>query len=98
MTISGKQLIGNTLSAKGGQTFLALNPRSGQTLTTTFHNATQEEVDQAVRLAENAFLPFTQISRSDRAIFLDRIAVEIMDLGDSLIERCMSETALPAPY
>jgi alpha-ketoglutaric semialdehyde dehydrogenase len=84
-----------TLSQPGASTFTAFNPATGEALPNIFTEATDEEVDQAVRQAEEAFLGYRQKSGSERAAFLERIAEEIMALGDELISVCTQETGLP---
>ncbi len=96
MQISGAQLIGNKKSKEGSQTFHAVNPATGDILEVDFHEATPAEVDEAVKLAKAAFESYKNISNQERASFLDKIADNIMSLGDALIERCQQETALPA--
>lgn len=95
MQISGAQLIGNKKSNQGSQVFHAVNPVTGDILEVDFHEATPAEVDEAVQLARTAFETYKNISNHDRAAFLDKIADNIMALGDTLIERCQKETALP---
>ena len=96
MTLNGEQYIGKSRSSGSDRTFLAFNPKTGGPLPVTFREATMEEVDAAVKLAESAFQVYVDKSRADRAAFLESIAEALMDMGDLLIERCMLETALPA--
>lgn len=95
MHLTGQQLIGNTLSQTGNQTFTAYSPVTGQPLETAFYEATADEVDRAVQLANRAFSIYRKKSPAERAAFLERIADEIMALGDELLTRCALETALP---
>lgn len=95
MTITGQQLIGNNLSASNDNFFSAVDPKTGKELPEAFYEATAEEVDQAVRLAEKAFESYRKKQPTEIATFLDQIAEEIMALGDTLIDRAMQETALP---
>jgi len=95
MQLHGQHILGPATSAKGEATFQAINPATGQTLETTFHEATQAEVDQAMRLAEAAFDPLRATSAEQRADLLDAIADQIMALGDALLERTSAETGLP---
>ncbi|MBX2840195.1 MAG: aldehyde dehydrogenase (NADP(+)) [Flammeovirgaceae bacterium] len=95
MQIEGKQLIGNENSAKSGMSFFAKNPKDNANLDVEFNEASKAEIDAAVNLAQKAFEIYKGKSASEKADFLDRIAEEILALGDTLIERCMLETALP---
>ena len=93
--ISGKQLIGKNQSNKGKTTFFALNPSTGEPLNAVFCEATDEEIAEATELAEQAFDIYRQKSDVERAIFLETIADEILNLGDILIQTAQAETALP---
>ncbi len=95
MELRGSQYIGQIHVAGNDETFTATNPASGEVLPVEFHEATADEVDQAVRLAEEAFPVYAAKSPEQRAVFLEKIAEEIMELGDDLIQRCHEETALP---
>ena len=95
MSLSGNQIIGNQLSAKGTNKFSAINPTSGVALVPEFTEATSEEIEKAFEKADEAFETFQEVTRSRRADFLDRISDEILALGDELVERAMQETGLP---
>jgi len=55
MPLHGKNFIGQSLSAEGKSTFAAINPATGAPLDTSFHNATQSEIERALELAATAF-------------------------------------------
>ena len=93
--ITGKNYIGNTLSAKGDKTYKTFNPQSNQENESVFIEATTEEIDTAVLLAKSAYKKFSKVSGMQRAIFLDAIADEILALDDELIQTYCSETGLP---
>jgi len=93
--ITGKNYIGNQLSAKGSIIRKTFNPKLNIENEHNFHEATLEEVDEAVALAHNAFKEYRNISGTKRAEFLNTIADEIMALGNDLIQVYMSETGLP---
>lgn len=95
MSITGKNIIGNTLSAIGTQTFKGINPSNSAALEGVFYEATKQEVDKAVQLAEAAFQEYRTVSGAERADFLETIAEEILALGDELLNRCHEETGLP---
>ncbi|MBC7922986.1 MAG: aldehyde dehydrogenase (NADP(+)) [Ferruginibacter sp.] len=96
MQLTGSQLIGNQLSKQGSKTFTGFRADSGEALPTVFHEATAEEVDGAVELANEAFETYRKKSGAEKAVFLERIAEEILALGDELIGTASEETALPA--
>ena len=95
MELTGKNLIGNRETGKGGNFFYAKNPATQTELETGFSEATTDEVGEAVLLAKKAFQLYKSKSNLERAIFLEAIAGNISGLGSQLIERCMAETALP---
>ncbi|SFZ92023.1 NADP-dependent aldehyde dehydrogenase [Flaviramulus basaltis] len=95
MNLTGQNFIAGKSSGQGTETFVAINPSSGTELQTYFHEATSEEINEAVTKANEAFLVYGKKSGKEKADFLDAIAEEILNLGDSLIERCCAETGLP---
>ncbi len=95
MKITGKQLIGNTLSQAGNQSFTGFNPATGEPLLPVFYEADPAEIDQAAVLAEQAFQTYRKTGGADKALFLDAIAEEILALDSELIETACLETALP---
>ena len=60
-----------------------------------YTEATPDEIAQAIREAEAAFVRYRKQSGAAKAAFLDRIALEIMALDDALIQCCRAETGLP---
>jgi NADP-dependent aldehyde dehydrogenase len=94
-TLSGHNFIGNRASSEGMITFHSVNPVTGERGKTTFYEATKGEVDRAAIKADAIFSEYKAISNEDRATFLETIADEILNLGDELVNVCMSETALP---
>ncbi|MAE64884.1 MAG: aldehyde dehydrogenase (NADP(+)) [Phycisphaeraceae bacterium] len=96
MPLHGKNIIGNTTSALGSDTVQAINPASGARIDPPFHDATQEEIDDALRRADEAFSRRPE-DPARTVDLLQRAADGIEALGDELIERCGAETGLPAP-
>lgn len=95
MNITGEQLIGNSTSREGSRTFTGVNPETGSTLEPTFVDATADEIARALDLAADAHPTLKSVELEARARFLERIADEIEDLGNELLERASAETALP---
>ena len=95
MTISGKQIIGSQISARGISKFSAINPVNGETLNPEFTEATAEEIEKAFEMADEAFEALQEVTRNRRADFLDAIAKEILALDIDLVKRAMEETGLP---
>lgn len=96
MKLTGANLIGKEESTRGSVTFQAINPANQSKIEVSFNEATEAEIDQAVLKAVHAFSDYRQKSPEEIASFLENIAEEILATGDTLIERCMTETALPA--
>ena len=96
MHLEGKNLIGNTTSATGTEKLHGINPVDGKALEPAYTYATETELDTAVKLAEEAFKTYKTKTGAEKATFLEQIAVEIEALGDTLINRYVAESALPA--
>ena len=95
MKLTGEQLIGSTFSKKGSKRFKAVNPAKGEPLEPFYYEAAVDEVERAFGLAQEAFWIYRRKPPAQKAVFLERIAEEILALGEVLIQRCMAETALP---
>ena len=95
MSFHGKNFIGTRLSALGKKTYSGFDPKGGKPLDVPFHQATDEELDEALNLAADAALALRQTSADTIANFLRSIASEIEALGDQLIEQASLESGLP---
>ena len=93
--ITGKNYIGNALSAKGNIKYKTFNPKLNIENEHTFTEATSTEIEMACVLAEQAFQRLKSYSGKDKAQFLNAIADEILALDDELIQTYCSETGLP---
>ena len=93
--ISGKNIIGNKLSKQGDVTYKTFNPKTNRETDFTFYEATSVEINEAVELASEAYKVYKDISGSEKANFLEAIALEIEALGDELIETYCKESGLP---
>ena len=77
-------------------TFRATDPATGESLTPDFHNASVDEIDRAMELADRVFDEYRASLPEKIAGFLDAIAEEIEQLGDAAgSSRAHRETALP---
>ena len=88
-------MVGYDLGSDATESFFAISPLDGKRLEPAFHAANLAEVEEAMRLAEAAFGVYRETTGKERAGFLERVADEIMALGDALIERANLETGLP---
>ncbi len=93
--LHGENLVGRSLSSEGESLFRAVNPATLEELEPDFHEATPDEIDRALLLAADAFRADRKLAPEKRAGLLEAIAQEIESLGDHLVERVCSETALP---
>jgi NADP-dependent aldehyde dehydrogenase len=96
MTITGKNLIAGQWTGDTTHGFTAFNAYSHEAMSTTFADATETEVNNAINSANKAFSSYSQLSAEKRAKFLRTIGDQIMALGDELIETACAETGLPA--
>ena len=95
MKLHGQNFTGDELSAGAGEIFHAISPLDNRPLDPAFHTATEEEIHSAMELAQAACDGYRDRTNEERAIFLERIADEIMALGHDLITRAHLETGLP---
>jgi NADP-dependent aldehyde dehydrogenase len=93
--ITGKNYIGNQLSAEGSTTYRTFNPQLNIENESVFVEATANEINNAVALASEAYKEFVKTSGTKKAAFLNTIADEILALDDLLIKTYCSETGLP---
>lgn len=93
--ITGKNYIGNKLSASGLISHKTINPKLNTENSTPFFEATPEEIEEAVLLASEAFKTFRKIPGKKRAAFLNTIADEILALDQALIDCYTTESGLP---
>lgn len=95
MTLQGQSLIGGQ-AVRGSQgQQQAINPATGETLLPAFGGASLADLERACALADKAFDVYREVTLEQRAALLEKIADNIMALGDELIERCMAESGLP---
>ncbi len=92
--ISGQNLIAGQWSAQGNETFASVNPRTKAEGSIPHFNATDGEIDLAVRQATRAFKTMRLFTAEARAAFLEAAADEIEKLDAELIETSDAETGL----
>jgi NADP-dependent aldehyde dehydrogenase len=95
MQLSGLNLVAGKWVGAGQNTFSNSNPATGEKLAPDFREASDQEVERAATEAGAAFEIFQHTTPEQRSNFLRRIAEEINNLGDELIQRAKAETALP---
>lgn len=95
--ISGQNLVGGRWSAQGYEAFTSVDPRTKAASSVQFLNATDDEIDLAVREAARAFKTMRLAPAAVRAAFLESVADEIEKLGAELIKMADAETGLGQP-
>jgi alpha-ketoglutaric semialdehyde dehydrogenase len=95
MQLTGEMLIGGRAVRGVVATMRAVNPATGAAMEPAFGGGSAKDVAAACELAEAAFDAYRAVSLEERARFLEAIAQGILDLGDVLVERVMSESGLP---
>ena len=95
MNLHGKSLIAGRLSAGTGATTRAVSPLDGTPLEPPVCLAGPADADAALEQAEAAFAAYRAVTGAGRAAFLEKIADEVLALGDELIARAYRETGLP---
>ncbi len=88
-------LIAGREAANAGGEFRAVNPATGQNMEPAFISATRDDVDRAVRAAQEAFLVWRKRSAPERARLLRAIADGLDAAAAELVDRAQQETALP---
>lgn len=95
MSLTGKLLLGAHAATGADKPIYAVNPANGQMMDPGFPGASHEQMERACALAAAAFDIYRELPLDTRARFLERIAENILGLGDELIDRCMAESGLP---
>lgn len=93
--ITGKNYIGNKLSALGTISHKTINPKLNIENPTEFIEATSQEIEEAAQLAFEAFKAYRKVSGKEKASFLNAIADEILALDQELIDAYTTESGLP---
>ncbi|MBU9366062.1 aldehyde dehydrogenase (NADP(+)) [Burkholderia multivorans] len=94
MQITGNLLIGRQSIFGRNGSIKAIDASTGMAIEPSFGGATMDDLDRACALAWAAFDTYRETTPEVRATFLDAIAQNILDLGDALIDRCMTESGL----
>lgn len=95
ITLHGKNIIGNTISGNSETQFKGYGVATETLANTDFYEATADEINTAVGIADVAFAQFKKTSGKQKAAFLKSIADEIELLDTVLIETASNESGLP---
>ncbi len=93
--LSGLSIIGHETGKVQESKHFAFSPVKGEMLVEGFSIASAEELAYAVHLAHLAAPAYSDMEADKRAAFLDKIAEEILAIGQKLIDRAHLETGLP---
>jgi NADP-dependent aldehyde dehydrogenase len=91
--MDGSFLIG-ARDVRSDETFRAIDPATNEPLPVDFSVSSLADVEEACRLAAEAFDAFRETDPDTRATFLETIADEIEAVG-GLVERAVQESGLP---
>src|SRR5690242_19000157 len=94
--LQGLSLLGSRIASGRGTAFQAIDPADGSRLDPAYYSATPEELNEAARLAAEAFPVYSRLSGKAKAAFLGCIAAHIEEVAEALVARGMQETGLPA--
>ena len=97
MPLTGLSFLGSKRGAPGGTSFQAQNPSTGEQLAPAYSSASSTEIDQAAKLAAEAFPAYAATTGKVKAALLRSIADALDALQQPLAERAHLETALPMP-
>ncbi|MGW5384926.1 aldehyde dehydrogenase (NADP(+)) [Nocardia sp. NPDC003963] len=93
--LTGANLLGTTEIPGTDRAFRAVNPATGVTLEPEYRAADAATVARAAAAAWAAFAEYRATDFTRRAAFLDSIATEIENLGETLAQRAIAESSLP---
>jgi alpha-ketoglutaric semialdehyde dehydrogenase len=93
--INGESIIGAGFVGGDQGEFRAVDPSTGFDIEPAFGLAGSADVARACALAWDAFDAYRATTPDARAEFMERIAQNILDIGDDLIVRAMQESGLP---
>jgi NADP-dependent aldehyde dehydrogenase len=93
--ITGKNLIGYTLSANSDKTFAGQGGSVKEISSVVFHEAGFNEIHQAVSKADIAFSTYRNFSAEKKIAFFENIALQLAASKDSIIKVTNQETHLP---
>ncbi len=94
--ISGSNYIGFSSSKEGNSILQSYNPVEETNNDWSFREATDQEIEKAIALANQAFYAFRNKSNIERAVFLDEIANQINEIGAAITDAYCKESGLPS--
>jgi NADP-dependent aldehyde dehydrogenase len=95
LPLHGLSLIGHHNGAPTGPVFHGFDPATSEVLEPSYFSASNSEIDQAARLAADAFPLYSHLSGNAKAEFLRTIAISLESLAEEIVPRACRETGLP---
>ncbi|MEM9481916.1 MAG: aldehyde dehydrogenase (NADP(+)), partial [Verrucomicrobiota bacterium] len=95
MELTGKNLIGGRESGVGEATLRGVNPVDGRELQTSFYEASEVEVEEAMTLAAEAAKQMRTYPAEKLAGLCEAIAAKLEEHKVALLDRCGAECAYP---
>lgn len=92
--VLGYNYISGKRSAAGVEILRSIDAATGKPNSYHFHEATKNEIKEAVSSAASSYVTYSETTAESRALFLDLIADEIDALDDDFIRIVCQETAL----
>ena len=90
-------IIGFSRGDASAKTFKAVNPAKNASIDVNYAMASEEEVDEACRLASDAAFEMAQFSGNRKAEFLNELADGVDGIVEDLVSVMIAETGLPEP-
>lgn len=94
-TLTGKSILFGKPFSANGKKFQVTSPITQSLLPTSFEEVSSASVNTILETAQEAFESYSTRTSSERALFLETIAEEILLLGEDLLQRAHQETGLP---
>ncbi|GGF98098.1 2,5-dioxovalerate dehydrogenase [Rhodococcoides trifolii] len=94
-SLTGELIIAGSFVAGTGTQIRAIDPSTGDEIDPPFGHGGDADVDAACAAAADAFDEYRSTTSEHRATFLEAIASNLEDLGDTLIQRAVRESGLP---
>jgi NADP-dependent aldehyde dehydrogenase len=95
LPLNGLSLIGSHTASPEGPIFRGFDPATGEAMEPAYFSASDADVDNAARLATDAFPVYGHISGKAKAEFLRTIAASLESLAEEIVLRACRETGLP---
>ena len=95
MKLHGKNIVGGEPVTCSGSTFQHSSPLDLKPMEPSFEEASPTAIHRALEFADACFGEFQSRSKQERAKFLEAIADQIIQLGDTLLKQAHLESGLP---